>query len=216
MAQRATLMHLDERTILSSLHESERMEQLEERTPGEHEEEKPILIIRSQHGREAEKQKRLDDVSPFVMVATYQQVTSKSRTNSSQKSVCTDSPFNKTPFTEGFQETRNAIHITNSTSTAILSEMIFGEAPSPYTMGWFSMSMDPVMTREKGYIGRAFHSHLCFCFQSMCIHVDSDIGIPVSLAWKCIWGDCNDFHVVLSIEGVQTTFGACAQIHLFG
>lgn len=48
-------------------------------------------------------------------------------------------------------------------------------------MGWFSVSMEPVMTRENGYIERTSHSHLCFRLQPIRIHINSDVSIAVSL-----------------------------------
>lgn len=91
------------------------------------------------------------------------------------------SVFSKTPSTTVLQETRKTIHITNRTSTAKLSEATLDEASSRYTMGWFSVSMEPVMTRENGYIERTSHSHLCFRLQPIRIHINSDVSIAVSL-----------------------------------
>ena len=48
-------------------------------------------------------------------------------------------------------------------------------------MGWLSVSMEPVMTRENGYFERTSHSHLCFRLQPIGIHINSDVSIAVSL-----------------------------------
>ena len=72
------------------------------------------------------------------------------------------------------------------------------------------------MTRENGYIERTSHSHLCFRLQPIRIHINSNVSIAVSLTWERVGSDRNDFHVVLSIEGVQTTLGVFVWVHLFG
>ena len=156
------------------------MEQLEEGAPDKHEEEESIVIISTDM---YEKQRNKNVWMIFLRLSWF--LRSASQFITSYELIVIEclykSVFSKTPSTIVLQETRKTIHITNRTSTAKLSEAKLDEAPSRYTMGWLSVSMEPVMTRENGYIEHTSHSHLCFRLQPIGIHINSDVSIAVSL-----------------------------------
>ena len=85
------------------------------------------------------------------------------------------------------------------------------KAKSLYTMGWFSVSNDPVITSENAYNGKkSIEEYLWFGFQPVDINVDRNVRrvqgwCIVQIMNECARRNQDRLYVIVAIFGIETS-----------